>query len=324
MPGKIISSVDGAHYMHHPIIHALKKIYFPNKQVNVVQKAHPNASVVLFSLWGKEHSKMPKATKIMLCGEPGSTSKYNYSIIVDCKQTPQRRRPGTKFVYYPFYVWSFSERFQNTPQDLLNKVSGEEIPGSPKAQLTCPGSPKAQLTCPGKKIKFCAFMYKHSVPHRNQFFDKLCKEYKQVDALGKCCNPLWSKTTSDRHVYQPGVQTYNDIAVKKYKPYKFVLAIENELNLPGYITEKITSPMLAGAIPIYWGASEISQHFNSKSFINVNALGVDGAIQEIKRIDQDEKAYKEMLSEPWFIENKLPHFFNKDYLKNQLGKFINK
>lgn len=76
--------------------------------------------------------------------------------------------------------------------------------------------------------------------------------------------------------------------------------------------------MLAGAIPVYWGAKEVSEHFNEKSFINVNKLGVQKAIEEIKRLDQDEEAYNAMLSEPWFSGDRLPHFFDDNYLKNKL------
>jgi hypothetical protein len=77
--------------------------------------------------------------------------------------------------------------------------------------------------------------------------------------------------------------------------------------------------MLAGAIPIYWGAKEVSSHFNEKSFINVHAFpNVDAAIEEIKRIDQNDEAYQAMLQEPWFKENKLPIYFDANYLQQKL------
>ena len=84
-----------------------------------------------------------------------------------------------------------------------------------------------------------------------------------------------------------------------------MIAIENTVGLQGYITEKIINPMLAGAIPIYWGAPDVVQHFNEKSFININRLGVEGAIREIERLDKDDKAYNEMLQQNWFEKNEL-------------------
>lgn len=307
-PVNIISSVDGAQYMDKPIVEALQNICCQrNKSLKLVRKFHPNASIVLFSFCGNANTKMKKGQKIMLCGEPTSTKKCKYAIIVDCKHTPARRLPGAKVVYYPFYAWSFAERFQNVPADLVRKCDAKEIAA--------------------KKSKFCAFMYRNSIEHRNNFFDKLskaCGNSKRVDALGKCRHniPPECGLQIDRTIYIPGVKTYNDTAVQKYRPYKFVLAIENQLNVSGYITEKIVSPMLAGAIPIYWGAQEVSTHFNEKSFINVNKLGMDAAIAEILRIDGDEEAYIAMLSEPWFPNNRLPRFFNSPYLINALAKFV--
>ena len=59
-------------------------------------------------------------------------------------------------------------------------------------------------------------------------------------------------------------------------------------------------------------------HFNEKSFINVNKLGVDGAIKEIQRLDQDDIAYNEMLQQNWFCKNELPVYFESDYLELEL------
>ena len=45
---------------------------------------------------------------------------------------------------------------------------------------------------------------------------------------------------------------YLDELVEWYSPYRFALVFENK-DWPGYVTEKIVSAFLAGAIPIYWG-----------------------------------------------------------------------
>ena len=51
--------------------------------------------------------------------------------------------------------------------------------------------------------------------------------------------------------------------------YKFTVAFENNSAL-GYNTEKLTDPMLAGSIPIYFGNPQIGRHFNTRSFINAH------------------------------------------------------
>lgn len=51
------------------------------------------------------------------------------------------------------------------------------------------------------------------------------------------------------------------------KHYKFSFTYENVKNIPGYITEKIFDCFQAGAVPIYWGASNISQYVPKNCFI---------------------------------------------------------
>jgi hypothetical protein len=53
------------------------------------------------------------------------------------------------------------------------------------------------------------------------------------------------------------------------RQYKFTVAIEN-YSQRGYNTEKITDPLLAGSVPIYWGNPEISRHINPDCFINAH------------------------------------------------------
>jgi hypothetical protein len=39
-------------------------------------------------------------------------------------------------------------------------------------------------------------------------------------------------------------------------------------DLPGYITEKIFDAMCAGCVPVYWGASNITDHIPAECFID--------------------------------------------------------
>lgn len=48
--------------------------------------------------------------------------------------------------------------------------------------------------------------------------------------------------------------------------FRYNVAFENAAH-PGYTTEKIIAPMLAGAIPIYWGDPEVARDFNADAFI---------------------------------------------------------
>jgi hypothetical protein len=53
-----------------------------------------------------------------------------------------------------------------------------------------------------------------------------------------------------------------------YPSYRFGLCYENMRDEPGYITEKIFDCMRAGCVPIYWGASNITDYVNADAFID--------------------------------------------------------
>lgn len=96
----------------------------------------------------------------------------------------------------------------------------------------------------------------------------------------------------DRFVYTP------DVTAQKYAPFKFDIAGENGRR-PGYVTEKIAYAMLAHAIPIYLGAPDISEHFKPGSFIDAGAMSPEAVLEEVRRLDADDEAYRAMLMRPW-------------------------
>lgn len=52
------------------------------------------------------------------------------------------------------------------------------------------------------------------------------------------------------------------------KNYKFCICYENIKNVSGYVTEKIFDCFWAGCIPVYWGASNITDYIPQNCFIN--------------------------------------------------------
>lgn len=115
--------------------------------------------------------------------------------------------------------------------------------------------------------RFCNFLYGNKVPYREEFFRELSK-YKKVDAPGKSMNNM------------PSLQSDSELGIwdskRRYiQQYKFTIAFEN-YTYPGYFTEKILDPMLAGSMPIYIGNPLIQDHFNTESFINGREWIEDG------------------------------------------------
>jgi hypothetical protein len=255
--------------------------HLPNFAIQKANPANP-PNILFFSIFGPDYKQFLRNGRtrlVLVSGEPNDLSAYSFaSLIIDCKNTPHLRPSNVPFVYLPFYVTSFGERFHHQPGDLMTKPKHD-------------------------KTKFCAFVYSQEIDFRNSFFDAL-NQYKKVDALGKCRNN--NNNVIDRHVYEYGKQTYNDLAVQKYFPYKFVIAMENSRHL-GYVTEKIINPMLAGSVPIYFGAPDITQHFNPKSFIRIDDFSsYEEAVKYIEKVDKDDELYASYVREPWFTGSVFP------------------
>lgn len=240
-----------------------------------VESPKKDPDLLVFSDWGGSH-KNYKCKRLFVHGEAWAWYPKCHLRFTG--------RTDTAGVYVPYYITSFHERSKARIEDLL-------LPKQTK----------------GHKSKFCAFMYSHDVDNRNDFFDRLSK-YKRVDALGKSRRNTDSPL--DRFSYGEGFNSIAafDVAVERYKDYKFVICFEN-CSFEGQITEKIINPMLAWdadrppSIPIYFGAPDIAKHFNPKSFVNVHDFKTfDAAIERVKEIDQNDELYRAMLAEPWLVD----------------------
>ena len=246
--------------------------------------------VFFYTYWNvSDARRCPRGTRLVfISGECWDTAKFPRSLLIDCKQVD---RPGSAFLYYPFYALSmFERRIVIDPAELVKPATLE---------------PRSVLA---QKSRFCAFMYRHDVNFRVQLYDDV-NRYRPVDALGKSRNTQSTPSTDRADPF------LMDNAVEKYRPYKFVICCENRC-FPGYITEKIINAMLAQAIPIYLGASDIASHFNPRSFIDVGAFPTRAAALEyIQKVDQDDELYCSMLREPWFHNNTPSVYFDPAYVR---------
>jgi hypothetical protein len=158
-----------------------------------------------------------------------------------------------------------------------------------------------------QKSKFCSFVVSNRYSQKRMSFFKKLSEYKKVDSGGGYLN----------NIGYPVVDKSEFL-----KPYKFNIAFENT-SFPGYTTEKVMEPMVAGSIPIYWGNPLIDKDFNTKSFINWNDFGSDEAvIERIIELDQDEEKYRKMLTEPWLTDNKFNQFNDIEVIKQKLNSIV--
>jgi len=178
-----------------------------------------------------------------------------------------------------------------------------------------------------KKTKFCAFVYNHNVPTRNQFFKQL-SAYKHVDSPGTIRNnmlPISKHKTTTESRY---ASTWRQEVIDFLKPYKFVICFEHSC-YPGHTSEKIYHAMLADCIPIYCGNQLVHRDYNTKSFINThdfscvyNEHSKHLIMQRIQELDKNPKLYKQMLSEPWYMRNKLNPFVEPANIINFFEKMF--
>ena len=83
--------------------------------------------------------------------------------------------------------------------------------------------------------------------------------------------------------------------------YKFSIAMENTEG-DGYTSEKIIDSFLAGTIPIYYGNYMVEEFINPKAFILIRGeKDIIQKIEYIKKIDQDDELYRNILKEKIFI-----------------------
>ena len=164
--------------------------------------------------------------------------------------------------------------------------------------------------------KFCAALIGNTSPRMSDFFrlefiEELNK-YKKVDMGGRYKNNVGGLVRNKTEFLQN---------------YKFSIAMENT-NGDGYITEKIIDAFNAGTIPIYYGSYMVDEYINPKAYILVNGpKDMYEKIEYIKKIDNDDNLYKNLLKEKVLLndniksendkelKNFLLHIFEQDKLK---------
>lgn len=82
----------------------------------------------------------------------------------------------------------------------------------------------------------------------------------------------------------------------KLKEYKFSICYENMCDVKGYITEKIFDCFAAGVVPVYWGASNVTDYIPADCFIDRRRYANDEEMyQALKAMKKEE--YENYLAE---------------------------
>ena len=144
----------------------------------------------------------------------------------------------------------------------------------------------------------------------NAFVIAVGEDSDLCHALGKCCGKHKSTQKTIEGHWEDGV------LIDNYKNYKFIFALENS-QVNGYVTEKLLNAFYSGAIPIYWGSSNINDLFNKDAFINVADFeSIDECVDHIINMSPDE--LQKIQNEPIYNEkSEIIHLMDEEfYAKN--------
>lgn len=104
------------------------------------------------------------------------------------------------------------------------------------------------------------------------------------------------------------------------KNYKFSFCYENSKNIEGYISEKIFDCFVAGCVPIYWGAENVTNFIPENCFIDRRKFADTKAVyKHIKKISK--KKYKNYINNiRAFLASDAAYYFSLDYFAHTLAK----
>ena len=178
----------------------------------------------------------------------------------------------------------------------------------------------------GKKIlkekkHFCGVVQNSIVPERVELYNKL-SEYKFVRASGGW---ITNVPPDEATIIHPKIDGEGYLSkIKFLKECKFSIQVQS--NIVRHLTvEKLIQAFAAETIPIYYGNDLVlNDGFNPKSFINCHDFSsFNDVVEYVKEIDKNDKLFEEIVSEPIFIGNKLPYYYNSNYVLDFLDKIIN-
>jgi hypothetical protein len=181
------------------------------------------------------------------------------------------------------------------------------------------------------KKNFCSVVQASNNIDREKFFDIAEKKY-YIKSAGP-----WRCTIKNEDLLNP--HKYHNYSNKEYMGKidgltyrdKIIFFKDSVFNLAfqytntDYLTqEKIVHSYAADAIPLFYGNQFIDEEgFNPNTFINChNFENFEHAFDYISEVYEDKNKLKSYFEEPIFIDNKLPIYFDEEYILNFFEKII--
>lgn len=103
---------------------------------------------------------------------------------------------------------------------------------------------------------------------------------------------------------------------------RFSICYENIRDMPGYITEKIFDSFFSGCVPVYWGASNITDYVPADCFIDRRLFAdTEDIYKHLKNITEDEyRGYQQRIAV--FLQSDAGHQFSSEALAETIVETI--
>lgn len=103
---------------------------------------------------------------------------------------------------------------------------------------------------------------------------------------------------------------------------KFAFCYENTKNLQNYITEKIFDAMMAGCVPIYWGADNIGQYIPKECFVDRRLFSDNSELYAFLKAIDAKRYLRYQQSIQRFLQGPGMEIFEAKYYVNRLVNII--
>ncbi len=241
-----------------------KFIYDRLSEYYDVEVTNKNPNIVFCDCYGKDFVKYPNAIRVSVCAEELFPDFNIYDYVITI-----------------FEGVAFKDRVLSLIAPIYFKRVREALDAVKDRTFT-----NEDLR---NKTDFCSFVQSKGVGAdaiRITFFEELSK-YKKVNSGGRLLNNIGGP-----------VQNKQSFEEK----HKFSISFINAKNYT--LQDRPLDAFAAKTIPIYWGNPDIGEVYNTRAFVNVMDYdSIDLAIEEIKRIDNDDDLYISIMNEPVFVED---------------------
>lgn len=108
-----------------------------------------------------------------------------------------------------------------------------------------------------------------------------------------------------------------DNKVDTFHHYRFALAFENMKNVRGYVTEKILDCFVAGIVPVYAGADDITDYVPQECFIPYNRFqNPEEMMEYLKKISKEQYDTYLNAAQNFLHSEKIKEFDGEEYARD--------